>query len=141
MLCVEDYIDALEWSKSIGGLDGLVQRADRNVAAMAAWVAKTDWVDFLAESEDIRSNTSVCLKVVDPTIAALPEKEQAAFVKALVAAVEAEQAGYDIDGYRDAPPGLRVWCGATVETTDVQHLTAWLDWAFATAKANMATAA
>ena len=141
MLCVEDYIDALEWSKSIGGLDGLVQRADRNVAAMAAWVAKTDWVDFLAESEDIRSNTSVCLKVVDPAVAALPEKEQAAFVKALVAAVEAEQAGYDIDGYRDAPPGLRVWCGATVETADVQHLTVWLDWAFATAKANMATAA
>lgn len=137
LLCVEDYIDALNWSKSIGGLDGLIGRADANLAAMAEWVAKTDWVDFLAASADIRSNTSVCLKIVDPAVAALPENEQAAFVKGIVAAIEAEDAGYDIDGYRDAPPGLRVWCGATIETADVRHLTAWLDWAFSNAKAQL----
>jgi len=108
---------------------------------MAEWVARTDWVDFLAANEAIRSNTSVCLKVVDPAITALPEKERAAFVKSLVAAVEAEGAGYDIDGYRDAPPGLRVWCGATIETPDVKHLTAWLDWAFTSAKSSLAPAA
>ncbi len=141
LLCVEDYIDALKWSKSIGGLEGLIGRADANLAAMAEWVARTDWVDFLAANEAIRSNTSVCLKVVDPAITALPEKERAAFVKSLVAAVEAEGAGYDIDGYRDAPPGLRVWCGATIETPDVKHLTAWLDWAFTSAKSSLAPAA
>ncbi len=138
MLCVEDYIDALEWSQSIGGLDGLVGRADANTKAIADWVAKTSWVDFLAKSADIRSNTSVCLKVVDPAITALPEDKQAAFVKAMVAAVEGAGAGYDIDGYRDAPPGLRIWCGATVEAADVAVLTQWLDWAFAKAKAELA---
>ena len=141
LLCVEDYIDALKWSQSLGGLDGLMRRADANLAAMTAWVAKTDWVDFLAVNADIRSNTSVCLKVVDPAIAALPEKDQATFVKKLVAAIESEGAGYDIDGYRDAPPGLRVWCGATIETADITALTAWLDWAFADAKSSLATPA
>jgi phosphoserine aminotransferase len=140
MLCVEDYIDALEWSQKVGGLEGLIGRADANTKAIADWAAKTPWVDFLAKSADIRSNTSVCLKVVDPAIAALPDDKQAAFVKAIVAAVEGAGAGYDIDGYRDAPPGLRIWCGATVEASDVAVLTEWLDWAFANAKADLAKA-
>ena len=135
MLCVEDYIDALQWAKSIGGLDGLIGRANSNAKAIADWVARTDWVDFLAVSADIRSNTSVCLKIVDPAITALSTEQQAAFVKQIPALLDKEKVAYDIDGYRDAPPGLRIWCGATVETSDVAALTHWLDWAFATAKA------
>jgi len=137
MLCVEDYIDALQWSKSLGGLDGLITRADANLKAMADWVAKTPWVDFLAANEAIRSNTSVCLKIVDPAITARSAEEQAAFVKQLPAMLDKEKVAYDIDGYRDAPAGLRIWCGATVETSDVVALTQWLDWAFNTAKAGL----
>jgi phosphoserine aminotransferase len=135
MLCVEDYIDALEWSKTIGGLEGLMGRADGNLKTMADWVAKTPWVDFLARTEATRSNTSVCIKIVDPAITAVPAEEQAAFVKKIPALLEGEKIAYDIDGYRDAPPGLRIWCGATVENADVAALTHWLDWAFAKAKA------
>ena len=135
MLCVEDYIDALQWSKSIGGLEGLIGRADANLKAIADWAAKTPWVDFLASDVAIRSNTSVCLKIVDPAITALSTEQQAAFVKQIPALLDKEKVAYDIDGYRDAPPGLRIWCGATVETSDVAALTHWLDWAFATAKA------
>ena len=135
MLCVEDYIDALQWSKSIGGLEGLIGRADANLKAIADWAAKTPWVDFLASDVAIRSNTSVCLRIVDPAITALSTEEQAAFVKQIPALLDKEKVAYDIDGYRDAPPGLRIWCGATVETSDVAALTHWLDWAFATAKA------
>ena len=141
MLCVEDYIDALNWAKSIGGLDALVARADANTKAIADWKAKTSWVDFLAKSVAIRSNTSVCLKVVDPAITALPADQQAAFAKQLATLLEKEKVAYDIGAYRDAPPGLRIWCGATVEKSDVEALTAWLDWAFAEAKAGLAKAA
>jgi phosphoserine aminotransferase len=137
MLCVEDYIDALQWAKSIGGLKALMGRADANTKALADWVAKTAWVDFLAKDASIRSNTSVCLKIVDPAITALPADQQAAFVKKIPALLEKEHVAYDIDGYRDAPPGLRIWCGATVEAADVAALTHWLDWAFATAKAEV----
>ena len=137
MLCVEDYLDALHWAKSIGGLEGLIARADSNLKVFADWAAKTPWVDFLASSEAIRSNTSVCLKIVDPAITALSADAQAAFVKQLPALLEKEKIAYDIDGYRDAPAGLRVWCGATVEKTDVAALTQWLDWAFAKAKAEL----
>ncbi|MCI4677553.1 phosphoserine transaminase [Rhodoblastus acidophilus] len=140
MLCVEDYLDALMWAKSIGGLDAMIARADANAKALADWVAKTGWVGFLAKAEPIRSNTSVCLKVTDPAIAALPAEAQAAFAKKIAALVEKEKAGYDIGAYRDAPPGLRIWCGATVESADVALLTQWLDWAFATAKAELAAA-
>jgi phosphoserine aminotransferase len=140
MLCVEDYIDALQWAKSIGGLEALIGRADANTKALADWVAKTAWVDFLAKDASIRSNTSVCLKIVDPAITALPADSQAAFVKKIPALLEKEKVAYDIDGYRDAPPGLRIWCGATVEASDVAALTHWLDWAFATAKAELAKA-
>ncbi len=137
MLCVEDYIDALQWSKSIGGLDGLIGRANANLKAIADWAEKTDWVDFLASDVAIRSNTSVCLKIVDPAITALSTERQAAFVKQIPVLLDKEKVAFDIDGYRDAPPGLRIWCGATVETSDVAALTHWLDWAFATAKAGL----
>ena len=137
MLCVEDYIDALQWGRSVGGLEGLVGRADANARVIADWVARTPWIDFLASDPAIRSNTSVCLKVVDPAIAALPADKQAAFAKALASTLEKEKAAYDIGAYRDAPPGLRIWCGATVETADVAALTQWLDWAFATEKAKL----
>ena len=131
MLCVEDYLDALNWAKGIGGLDALIGRADANAKAIADWVARTDWVDFLASSPSLRSNTSVCIKIIDPKVTSLPPDTQAAFVKKIPALLEAEKVAYDIDGYRDAPPGLRVWCGATVEAVNVEILTEWLDWAFA----------
>ncbi|HKD24985.1 MAG TPA: phosphoserine transaminase [Xanthobacteraceae bacterium] len=134
MLCVEDYLDALQWGKSIGGLKALIARADANAKAVAAWVERTPWLDFLARDPAIRSNTSVCLKVVDPAVTALSADAQSAFAKALAGAVEKEGAGYDIAHYRDAPPGLRIWCGASVEASDVEILTQWLDWAFAKTK-------
>ncbi len=134
MLCVEDYLDALQWAKSIGGLKALMGRADANAKAVAIWVARTPWVDFLARDPAIRSNTSVCLRVIDPAVAALSGDAQSAFAKALAGAVEKEGAGYDIAHYRDAPPGLRIWCGASVEASDVEILTQWLDWAFAKTK-------
>jgi phosphoserine aminotransferase len=135
MLCVEDYLDALDWAQSIGGLDALIARANANVGAIADWVARTPWIDFLASRPDIRSNTSVCLKIVDPSVTRLPIDAQAAYVKKLPALLDAEGIAFDIDGYRDAPPGLRIWCGATVEARDVAVLTEWLDWAFAVCSA------
>jgi len=141
MLCVEDYLDALDWAVSVGGLDGLVARADANTAAIDAWVAKTPWIDFLAPDAAIRSNTSVCLAFSDRDIAALPVEAQSAFAKRMAALLDAEGVAYDIAHYRDAPPGLRIWCGATIETADVEALTPWLDWAFAAAKAELAEAA
>src|SRR6516164_5934557 len=134
MLCVEDYLDTLEWAQSIGGLDGLIARADANAKVIADWVASTPWIEFLARDPALRSNTSVCLKVVDSSVARLPAEAQAAFVKGIAAALEKEGVAYDIDAYRDAPPGLRIWCGSTVERADVEALTLWLDWAFAETK-------
>ena len=134
MLCVEDYIDALNWAKSLGGLKALIARADANAKAIADWVKRTPWIDFLARAPETRSNTSVCLKVVDPTISALGADGQAAFAKALASFLEKEKVALDIGAYRDAPAGLRIWCGATVETADVEALTRWLDYAFALEK-------
>jgi phosphoserine aminotransferase len=134
MLCVEDFLDALQWAKSIGGLDALIARADANAKVIADWVAVTPWVEFLAKVPATRSNTSVCLSIVDPAVTALAVDAQSAFAKNLAAAVEREGAGYDLAHYRDAPPGLRIWCGATVEARDVETLTRWLDWAFAKTK-------
>jgi phosphoserine aminotransferase len=134
MLCVEDYLDALDWAKSIGGLKATKARADANAKAIADWVARTPWIDFLARDPALRSNTSVCLKVVDPAVTKLAADGQAAFVKGIAAALEKEGVAYDIDAYRDAPPGLRIWCGSTVERADVEALTLWLDWAYAKAK-------
>jgi phosphoserine aminotransferase len=135
MLCVEDYIDALQWGKSLGGAKGLITRADANTKALSDWVAKTAWIDFLAVKPETRSNTSVCLKVVDKDIAALDKKAQADFAKQLATLLEKEKVAYDIGSYRDAPAGLRIWCGATIEASDLEKLTHWLDWAFAHAKA------
>ena len=141
MLCVEDYIDALRWGQSLGGLDGLIGRADANAKVLADWVAKTPWIDYLAREPATRSNTSVCLKVVDPEVTRQPAEAQATFAKALANALEKEKVAFDIGAYRDAPPGLRIWCGATVEASDLGALTPWLDWAFATEKAKLARAA
>jgi phosphoserine aminotransferase len=141
MLCVEDYLDALNWGKSIGGLKALIARADANTRVLADWKAKTPWIDFLAKDAAIRSNTSVCLKITDPAITALAPDAQADFCKKLVALVEKENAGFDFAHYRDAPAGLRIWCGATVEASDVALLTQWIDWAFAESKAALPKAA
>jgi phosphoserine aminotransferase len=134
MLCVEDYLDTLAWAKSIGGLKALLAHADANAKVIADWVATTPWIEFLARDPALRSNTSVCLKVVDPSVGKLSAEAQAAFVKSIAAALEKERVAYDIDAYRDAPPGLRIWCGSTVERADVEALTLWLDWAFAETK-------
>ncbi len=141
MLCVEDYLDALRWAKSAGGLTALIARSDANTKVIADWVARTPWIDFLAKDPAIRSNTSVCLKVIDPAVLKLSVEAQAAFVKNLAAMLEKENIAYDIDAYRDAPPGIRIWCGATVEASDVEALTQWLDWAFALGKDALAKAA
>src|ERR1700730_16690615 len=141
MLCVEDYLDALAWAKSIGALKALIARADANAKVIADWVASTPWVEFFARDPALRSNPSVCLKVVDPSVAKLPAEAQAAFVKGIAAALEKEGLAYDIDAYRDAPPGLRIWCGSPLERADVEALTLWLDWAFARSKDALAKAA
>ncbi|EJW21462.1 phosphoserine aminotransferase [alpha proteobacterium IMCC14465] len=134
MLAVEDYVDALKWAEDIGGLPRLLQRSADNLAVLSSWVGLTGWVDFLCTEEANRSNTSICLKIVDPDVTALDDDAQAAFAKRIAALLDAEGAAYDIGAYRDAPPGLRIWGGATVETADLEILTQWLDWAFATAK-------
>ena len=134
MLAVEDYVDALKWAEDIGGLPTLLQRSEDNLAVLSDWVALTDWVDFLCAEEAYRSNTSICLKIVDSDVIAMDEDAQAAFAKRIAALLDAEGAAYDIGAYRDAPPGLRIWGGATVETADLEILTQWLDWAFANAK-------
>src|SRR6187399_2860050 len=134
MLCVEDYLDTLTWAKAAGGLKGLRARADANAKVIHDWVAKTPWIANLAEDPATRSNTSVCLKIVDPAITSLSIDAQWAFVKDLVALIEKEGAAYDIATHRDAPPGLRIWCGCTVERSDLAALTPWIDWAFAQAK-------
>ncbi|HEY6703934.1 MAG TPA: phosphoserine transaminase [Xanthobacteraceae bacterium] len=141
MLCVEDYLDTLAWAKSIGGLQASIARAEANARVIADWVAATPWIEFLARDPALRSNTSVCLKVVDPSVAKLSPDAQAAFVKSIAAALEKEGVAYDIDAYRDAPPGLRIWCGSTVERADVEALTLWLDWAFAKSKEALPKAA
>ncbi|MEW5420387.1 phosphoserine transaminase [Amorphus sp. 3PC139-8] len=141
MLCVEDYLDALAWARSLGGKEALFARADKNAAVLADWVAKTPWVDFLAAKPEIRSNTSVCLKIVDPAIANRSEDEQGAFAKAIVSRLDKEGVAYDIGAYRDAPAGLRIWAGSTIEASDLEALTPWLDWAFEVEKAELSKAA
>ena len=141
MLCVEDYLDTLQWAKSIGGLSATVARSDANAKALADWVAVTPWIAHLAKNANERSNTSVCLRVVDPAVTRLSLDDQAAFAKNLAGLLEKEGVAYDIAYYRDAPPGLRIWCGATVETGDIEALTPWLDWAFAEVKAALPKAA
>ena len=141
MLCIEDAIDAMKWGASIGGLSAMQARADANFKVLADWVAKTEWVDFLAKQADQRSNTSVCLSIVDAEIAALDADGQAAFAKAIVARLDKLGVGYDFGSYKDAPAGLRIWAGSTVEADDLAKLTPWLDWAFAQEKAALKAAA
>lgn len=135
MLCVEDYLDALKWAKSIGGLKVLMKRADENFAVLDKFVAKTPWIDFLAKVPQTRSNTSVCFKIVDRDVVKLDAEKQAAFAKAIVNRLEKAGVAHDIGAYRDAPSGLRIWAGATVEAADLQALTEWLEWAFQAEKA------
>jgi phosphoserine aminotransferase len=137
MLCVEDALDGLKWAESIGGLTGLINRSEANLAALAQWVEKTDWAAFLAESEETRSCTSICLKIVDAWFLGLSSEQQADFAKKLAKLLEKQKVAFDIAAYRSAPPGLRIWGGATVETADIEALLPWLDWAFASVKDGM----
>jgi phosphoserine aminotransferase len=140
MLCVEDALDGLRWAESVGGLPGLIARSEANLAAVAAWVARSPWVDFLAENPATRSCTSICLKIVAPWFAALPADGQARAAKALAARLEAESVAHDIGAYREAPPGLRIWGGATIDAADIAALLPWLDWALAGVAADYAPA-
>lgn len=130
MLCVEDALDSLKWAETIGGLPALLRRSQANLQAIATWVEQTSWVDFLAEKPETRSNTSICLKMIDSWYTQLSQEEQELRAKKLAALLEAENIAYDIASYRDAPPGIRIWGGATVETTDIEALLPWLDWAY-----------
>ena len=141
MLCVEDVLYSLKWAESIGGAAALVARSQANAAALDTWVQATDWIDYLPVRADIRSTTSVCLKIVDPWFTALPDEQQAEAAKKLASLVEKEGAGFDIANYRTAPSGLRIWCGSTVEAADLSALTPWLDWAYAEVKQSLAKAA
>ena len=141
MLAVEDAIDGLRWAEGIGGLDALVARSESNLAAIESWVARSGWAGFLASDKATRSCTSVCLRIVDPAILALPAEVQAALPKRIAALLEAEKVAFDIDAYRDAPPGLRIWAGATIERADLEALFPWLDWAFDEARAALSLAA
>jgi phosphoserine aminotransferase len=141
MLCVEDYIDTLQWAKSIGGLNALRGRANANAKAVLDWVAKTPWIENLSSNAAAASNTSVCLKLVDPAVKSQPAEAQIAFVKQMESLLDKEGVAFDVANHRDAPASLRIWCGCTVETSDVATLLPWLDWAFAEAKATLAKAA
>jgi phosphoserine aminotransferase len=134
MVAVEDYLDALNWAESVGGLKGLIKRSNDNLSALDAWIAASSWAGFLADDPAIRSNTSVCIKITHPWFAALSDEAKADAAKKLASLLEKEGVALDIAGYRAAPPGLRIWCGATVDRADIEALTPWLDWAFAQVK-------
>ncbi len=137
MLAVEDYLDALNWAERIGGVAELMRRADANAKAVWDWIDRTPWVANLAQDRTTWSNTSVCLKIVDPEVTAMSADLQAKIAKDIVSRLDREGVAYDFGAYRDAPAGLRIWCGSTVETSDVQALLPWLDWAFADVKASL----
>ena len=141
MLCVEDYVDALKWAKSIGGLEALIARADANAKVIFDFIEKNDWIANLAVDDATRSNTSVCVKIVDPAITALDADAQAAFAKGIASILEKQGVAFDIGAYRDAPAGLRIWAGATIETADMQAVMPWLTWAYQTQKATLSKAA
>ena len=131
MLCVEDALVGLNWAESIGGLPALIERSEANLKVVSDWVAKTDWIDFLAKDPVTRSNTSICLKIIAPWYQALTPEEQTQKAKELVKLIDNDAVAYDFGSYRDAPPGLRIWGGATVDTADIEALLPWLNWAFA----------
>jgi phosphoserine aminotransferase len=134
MLCIEDALDGLRWADEIGGLPELIRRSRENLATVAAWVEKTGWVDFLAEDPATRSSTSICLKIVDPWFTSLPAENRAKVAKEVTSLLEKEEAGFDIAPYREAPPGLRIWGGATILSSDLELLFPWLDWAYGEVK-------
>ena len=134
MLALEDYLDTLQWAESVGGLKGLIARADRNLGVVEAHVARSNWLDFLAADPATRSNTSVCLTITDPWFAKLTPEAKTDAAKKIASLLEAEGVAFDIGAYRAAPPGLRIWCGATVETSDLEALMPWLDWAWGEVK-------
>ena len=140
MVCVEDALDGLKWAESIGGAKSLIDRSNDNLRVISNWVDNTAWVDFLAATPEIRSSTSVCLSIVDSWFQGLPEHVKASIPKKIDALLEFENVAYDINGYRDAPPGLRIWAGSTVETNDLQDLFPWLDWAYRSVKAELTEA-
>ena len=141
MLCVEDAIDGLKWSESVGGISGLIKRSEANLTAISAWVSKSSWAAFLAEDDKTRSCTSICLKITDPWFTALSPEAQAEAAKKIASILEKEGVAYDIGAYRDAPSGLRIWGGATVEKSNIEALLPWLDWAYAEVKNSEAKAA
>jgi phosphoserine aminotransferase len=141
MLAVEDYIDALEWARSIGGLEASGGQGDANARVIHDWVERTPWIANLAKDPATASNTSVCLVIADPDVVARGPEAVAQVAKGITSALDKENVAFDIGAYRDAPPGLRIWCGATVEQSDLEALTPWLDWAFAQEKAKLARAA
>jgi phosphoserine aminotransferase len=141
MLCVQDYLDALDWVESVGGVEGTIARSNANASVIAEWVARTPWVEFLARVPETRSNTSPCLTIVDPEVAALPPEMRDAFPRQIAALLDAEDVAKDIAAHRSAPPGLRIWTGATVEQSDLEALTPWLDWGFTEAKRALVKAA
>ncbi|MBL4802195.1 MAG: phosphoserine transaminase, partial [Emcibacter sp.] len=136
MLCVEDYLDALNWAESIGGLRGMIAKSEDNLSVLRNWVVRTDWVQFLANDAQTVSNTSVCFKIVAPWFAALSADEQAAAAKKIATLLDEEGAAFDIASYRDAPAGLRIWAGSTIEASDLTALLPWLDWAYAQVEAS-----
>ncbi|MGR9091713.1 MAG: phosphoserine transaminase, partial [Gammaproteobacteria bacterium] len=138
LLCVEDYLDALAWGRKIGGLKAMIARSMGNLAAISAWVEKNDWVEFLAHDEATRSNTSICLRFAGATVERLDDDGRAAFAARVAQLLDDEDVGYDVNAYRSAPPGLRIWGGATVERSDVEALLPWIDWAYAVAAAEVA---
>jgi len=137
MLCIEDALDAMAWARSAGGWKGLMARTQANYKTLCAWIEKTDWIDFLPDDPNVRSPTSVCMKLADPDLIKLNVDEQNSFCKKLIGLLDKEGVAYDINAYRDAPPGLRIWCGATIEVHDIKALTQWLDWAYASCKAEL----
>jgi len=137
MLCVEDYLACLDWAQEIGGYEALKARSDRSLEILTDWVKKTDWIDFLCEDESVRSNSGVTFKIVHPTFTKMDEATQRDFLKRMMKRLEEENAAFDANGYGKAPPGLRIWCGATVEPSDIAKLTPWLDWAFAQEMASL----
>ena len=137
MVCVEDALDGLTWAEGLGGLPELIGRSESNLGVISGWIGTSDWAGFLAENDAERSSTSVCLKITDPWFVSLDSAAQSSVPKKIDALLESENASFDINGYRDAPPGLRIWAGATVETADLEALLPWLDWAYATIKAEL----
>jgi phosphoserine aminotransferase len=140
MLCVEDYIDALTWAQGLGGLPGLYARADANAAVVADWIERTPWAENLVQDKTIRSNTALCLRFADPAVRRLPRDQQAKLQARIEGLLAEEGAAFDCGAYRTAPPGLRIWCGATVAKADLEALLPWLEWAYAAALAELAPA-